>query len=156
MHKVHTIAAPPNHGRIGFARTGWTRNSRNALRKIVAACSGIEGTLKGARILARGSVDTLRAMLARLAWVAQLVEASIYVAAGAWLHHRWGMRVPALLAFAAAWALGWRLAFVTSSLVLGWIFASPRGARDRIGIAGTPGLVFGAWLAFLALSVRDM
>jgi hypothetical protein len=28
---------PPNHGRICFAMIGWSRNSRNALRKIVAA-----------------------------------------------------------------------------------------------------------------------
>jgi hypothetical protein len=34
---VHTFADPPNHGRICFAVTGWTRNSRNADRKIVAA-----------------------------------------------------------------------------------------------------------------------
>jgi hypothetical protein len=37
MHRVHTIAAPPNHGRICFARTGWTRKRRNELRKTVAA-----------------------------------------------------------------------------------------------------------------------
>jgi hypothetical protein len=31
------MADPPNHGRICFAITGWTRNSRKALTKIVAA-----------------------------------------------------------------------------------------------------------------------
>src|SRR5882724_5582051 len=45
MHVVHTIAAPPNHGRICFARTGWIRNSRKALTKIVAACNGISARL---------------------------------------------------------------------------------------------------------------
>jgi hypothetical protein len=37
MHEVQTIAAPPNHGRICLARTGWIRKSRKALTKIVAA-----------------------------------------------------------------------------------------------------------------------
>src|SRR4029434_8150161 len=36
-HVVQTAAEPPNHGRICFAMTGWTRNSKNALTKIVAA-----------------------------------------------------------------------------------------------------------------------
>jgi len=34
---VQTAAEPPNHGRICFAMIGWSRNSRNALVKIVRA-----------------------------------------------------------------------------------------------------------------------
>ena len=34
-HVVHTAAEPPNHGRICLAMTGWTRNRRNALTKMV-------------------------------------------------------------------------------------------------------------------------
>ena len=34
---VQTAAVPPNQGRICFAITGWTRNSRNALTNTVAA-----------------------------------------------------------------------------------------------------------------------
>ena len=34
---VQTAAEPPNHGRICFATTGCTRNSRNALTKMVTA-----------------------------------------------------------------------------------------------------------------------
>jgi hypothetical protein len=36
-HVVQTAAEPPNHGRISFATTGCTRNSRKALTKMVAA-----------------------------------------------------------------------------------------------------------------------
>jgi hypothetical protein len=36
-HVVQTAADPPNHGRICFAITGCSRNSRNALRKMVTA-----------------------------------------------------------------------------------------------------------------------
>jgi hypothetical protein len=35
MQVAHTEADPPNHGRIVFAMMGWTRNSRNALLKMV-------------------------------------------------------------------------------------------------------------------------
>ena len=37
MHVVHTAADPPNQGSTCFAMMGWTRNSRNALVKIVSA-----------------------------------------------------------------------------------------------------------------------
>jgi hypothetical protein len=37
MQIDHTAAEPPNHGRICLAMSGWTRNSRNALLKIVPA-----------------------------------------------------------------------------------------------------------------------
>ena len=39
MQLVHTAAEPPNHGRISFAISGCTWNSRNALSRIVAAKS---------------------------------------------------------------------------------------------------------------------
>jgi hypothetical protein len=38
---VQTPAEPPNHGRICFAMIGWTRNSRNDERKIVAAYGSV-------------------------------------------------------------------------------------------------------------------
>jgi hypothetical protein len=34
---VHTADEPPNQGRICLAISGWTRNSRKALTKIVPA-----------------------------------------------------------------------------------------------------------------------
>jgi hypothetical protein len=37
MQTVQTAADPPNHGKMIFAMMSWTWNSRNALRKIVAA-----------------------------------------------------------------------------------------------------------------------
>jgi hypothetical protein len=37
MQIDHTAAEPPNHGRICLAMSGWTRNSRNALLKMVPA-----------------------------------------------------------------------------------------------------------------------
>jgi hypothetical protein len=36
MHAFQTAGVPPNIGRIIFAIMGWTRNSKKALRKIVA------------------------------------------------------------------------------------------------------------------------
>src|SRR5579859_2209404 len=36
MQLVHTAAEPPNHGRISFAMSGCTWNSRNALSRMVA------------------------------------------------------------------------------------------------------------------------
>jgi hypothetical protein len=38
---VQTPAEPPNHGRICLAMIGWTRNSRNDERKIVAAYGSV-------------------------------------------------------------------------------------------------------------------
>jgi hypothetical protein len=35
MHVVQTAAEPPNHGRISFEASGWTRNNRQALDRIV-------------------------------------------------------------------------------------------------------------------------
>src|SRR5512136_1510041 len=43
MHVVHTAVVPPNHGRICLAMIGWTRNSRNADRKIVSAYGSTDG-----------------------------------------------------------------------------------------------------------------
>src|SRR5689334_3749242 len=60
MHSVHTIAAPPNHGRTCLARMGWTRKRRKALRKTVAACSSMARS-----ILARADADAPRTTLAR-------------------------------------------------------------------------------------------
>jgi hypothetical protein len=37
MQAVQTAAEPPNHGKISLAMISCTWNSRNALRKIVAA-----------------------------------------------------------------------------------------------------------------------
>jgi hypothetical protein len=41
MQVVQTPAEPPNQGRICLAMTGWTRNSRNDERKIVAAYGSV-------------------------------------------------------------------------------------------------------------------
>jgi hypothetical protein len=38
---VHTAAEPPNHGWICLAMIGWTRNSRNDERKMVAAYGSV-------------------------------------------------------------------------------------------------------------------
>jgi hypothetical protein len=38
---VQTPAEPPNQGRICLAMIGWTRNSRNDERKIVAAYGSV-------------------------------------------------------------------------------------------------------------------
>jgi hypothetical protein len=46
-HVVHTPAEPPNHGRICFAMIGWTRNSRNDDRKIVAAYGSVPANDSG-------------------------------------------------------------------------------------------------------------
>jgi hypothetical protein len=37
MQVVHTAALPPYHGRMNFAISGWTWNSRKAPVKIVSA-----------------------------------------------------------------------------------------------------------------------
>src|SRR5579871_6026894 len=39
MQVVHTAALPPNQGRIMRAMSGWTRNKRKALSRIVTANS---------------------------------------------------------------------------------------------------------------------
>jgi hypothetical protein len=39
MQVVHTAALPPNHGRMRRATSGWTRNSRNALKNRASAKS---------------------------------------------------------------------------------------------------------------------
>src|SRR5438552_15671675 len=41
MQVVQTAGLPPNQGKMNFAISGWTRNSRKAPVKIVAANSGI-------------------------------------------------------------------------------------------------------------------
>ena len=46
MQTVHTAADPPNQGRICLAMSGWTRNSRNELQKMVAAKSQEESGLR--------------------------------------------------------------------------------------------------------------
>ncbi|HSA90650.1 MAG TPA: hypothetical protein VLF42_12205 [Burkholderiales bacterium] len=44
---VQTAAEPPNHGRICLAMIGWTRNSRNDERKIVAAYGSVAASDSG-------------------------------------------------------------------------------------------------------------
>jgi hypothetical protein len=36
MQVIQTAADPPNHGKISFDMSGWTKNSRQALARIVA------------------------------------------------------------------------------------------------------------------------
>jgi hypothetical protein len=44
---VHTAAEPPNQGRICLAMMGWTRNSRNDERNIVAAYGSVASSDSG-------------------------------------------------------------------------------------------------------------
>ena len=65
MQVFHTAGAPPNQGRICLAIRGWTRNSRNAERKIEKSMvDGPDGDANGAvikeliahgKLLAKGS-----------------------------------------------------------------------------------------------------
>src|ERR1051325_8110593 len=43
MHVVHTAGLPPNHGRMNFAISGWTRNSRKAPVKMVRPKASMMG-----------------------------------------------------------------------------------------------------------------
>jgi hypothetical protein len=36
MQVIHTADDPPNHGRISFEMSGWTKNNRQALARMVA------------------------------------------------------------------------------------------------------------------------
>ena len=47
MQLVHTAAEPPNQGTISLAMSGWTWNSRKALRRMVTAKNSGETLLIG-------------------------------------------------------------------------------------------------------------
>src|SRR5688500_14870175 len=139
MHSVHTIAAPPNHGRICLARMGWTRKRRKALRKIVAACSSMARS-----ILARAP------MLTRIVWLSLLVELAAWLGAAAWLRAAHGIAWPTLLAGVLLGALAARLALVCLTTFLGWLYRSPRSPAQRLGPLGVARLVASEYAALLA------
>jgi pimeloyl-ACP methyl ester carboxylesterase len=88
-------------------------------------------------------------MLARIVRVSLLLELAAYAALGAWLHAAFGWSGPHLVAAAAAFALGIRLALVCLTMTIGWVARSPRRPGDGIGPMGTARLVLGEWRALL-------
>lgn len=95
-------------------------------------------------------------MLARWFRAAQLLELIACLAAGAWLQASHGWNAIQVAAGVLAWFAGVRFVLVCLSSLLGWIFRSPRPAEQRIGLAGTLGLVFGEWRALLALNLVNL
>src|SRR6185295_2231291 len=154
MQRVQTMAAPPNHGRICLARSGCTRNSRNALRKTVAACSSIQRFDRGfdaaevRRILALLVVDILaRPMLARYIRFMLLLELVAYVAMAEWLHFLfcWGYLPLALAAIGAA--LIGRFAMVSLTTTIGYMARSPVAPEHGIGFTGSAARLLREWRA---------
>lgn len=88
-------------------------------------------------------------MLARALRTAQLVELGACLAAGAWLHAARGWGPIAIALGTLAWFSGIRLALVLLSSLLAWIYRTPRGSGEGIGLAGTVRLVLGEWRSLL-------
>jgi hypothetical protein len=84
-----------------LASSGWTRKEEKALRKTVAACSGIGG------ILAWALLYTRPRMVARYIRFQLFFELAAYVAITIWLHFlfQWNYALVAALCIGAAvWA----------------------------------------------------
>src|SRR6478672_9110282 len=143
MHSVQTIAAPPNQGRICFASSGCTRKSRNALRKTVAACSGI------GRILACTVAILARAMVAGYIRFQLFLELLAYLLIANWLHWLFGWSYGALAALCIAAAVLGRLLMVTITTTIGFAHRSPREKHHHVGPRGTLAMVLREWVAVL-------
>src|ERR1700752_4805647 len=146
MQSVHTMAAPPNQGRICLARRGCTRNSRKALRKTVAACSGMGLDL----IIPPGYT---RRVLANYIRLMLLLEAAAYVAIAWWLHFLYGWSYAALAAGAVPAVLLGRLGMVFTTTSSGFFARSPREKDHHIGIRGTVAMVLREWRAVLGTNL---
>src|SRR5258707_10186998 len=139
MQSVETIAAPPNHGRICLARSGCTRKSRKALRKIVAACSSIGNSRAG---IGSAEVRGLYSrMLAQSLRILLLIELAAYAALAFWLNLLLGWSYTALAGLAVGIALALRLAIVCAGEAIGSAAASPRPPEQRIGAAAALAMV---------------
>src|SRR5512135_3736451 len=145
MHVVQTTAAPPNHGRICLARTGWTRKTRKAL----AAWSGIARfcsfswccpRLRGVRGMVSRALPVSRRLLyspgmfANLVRLALAAELAAWAALGAWAAGRFGWSAATVAAAAAGGALAVRLLLVGTTLAISWASRSPRAPQERLGL----------------------
>ena len=95
-------------------------------------------------------------MLARALRLAQLVELAACLAAGAWLHAARGWGSIAIAAGIVAWFAGVRLALVTLSSLLAWIFRTPRSPEERIGPVRAAALLLCEWRALLAANLLHL
>ena len=90
-------------------------------------------------------------MLSRYARFAQLLELTLYVVAGVWLHRGHGWTVPAIAAAALGTMLAMRLAIVLTSVALGHRHRSPRDAAHQVDARGALRYFlreYRAWLVF--------
>ena len=95
-------------------------------------------------------------MLSRYARFAQLLELTLYLVAGAWLHQRHGWSVPAIAGAALATLLVVRLAIVGTSVALGHRHRSPRDARHQLDRKGCLRYFLGEYRAWLVFNLVGM
>lgn len=95
-------------------------------------------------------------MLSRYARFAQLLELTLYVVAGAWLHQRHGWSVVAIVAAALLVLLAVRLVIVLTSVALGHRHRSPRDAAHQLDARGALRYFLGEYRAWLVFNLVGM
>ena len=95
-------------------------------------------------------------MLSRYARFAQLLELTLYVVAGAWLHQRHGWSVSAIVLASFLVLLAVRLAIVASSVALGHRHRSPRDAAHQVDARGALRYFFSEYRAWLVFNLVGM
>ena len=95
-------------------------------------------------------------MLSRYARLAQLLELTLYVVAGAWLYQRHGWRLPAIVAAAVGTLFAVRVAIVGMSVALGHRHRSPRDAAHQLDCKGAVRYFLGEYRAWLVFNLVGM